>query len=151
MAPEVVGQCGLVAAGAACGALTRFGAGEFAKAVTTNKTPFATTLAVNVAGSFILGCLAGGFKPASPGLLLAGVGFCGSFTTFSTFAVDVVKLLNAGQLNTAALYIASSNVLAVGSAAAGMHLSSSPRVVSAIHSATARRATLRWLFQPKQS
>jgi len=47
------------------------------------------TLAVNVAGSLLLGLFVG-LSPALYALL--GVGFCGAFTTYSTFAVEVVRL-----------------------------------------------------------
>ncbi|WP_225332983.1 fluoride efflux transporter FluC [Halomicrobium urmianum] len=60
------------------------------------------TLAVNVLGSSLLGALVA--APAGESLLLAaGTGFCGAFTTFSSFAVDTVWLAETGRLRRAAL------------------------------------------------
>ena len=52
-------------------------------------------LLVNIAGAALLGCLTG--MPAAPRrTLLLGIGFCGSITTFSSWMLDVVKLLSSG-------------------------------------------------------
>jgi CrcB protein len=61
-----------------------------------------------------------GLTPRSK--LLLGVGFCGSFTTFSTYSVDVVKWLQQGQTARALSYVAVNNVGGVVAAAAGMVL-----------------------------
>ncbi|RBI63524.1 camphor resistance protein CrcB [halophilic archaeon] len=59
------------------------------------------TLAVNVAGSFALGALTVGV--ADPGMLaLFGTGFCGAFTTFSSFAFETVRLYERGDRREAA-------------------------------------------------
>jgi CrcB protein len=50
----------------------------------------------------------------------AVIGFLGSFTTFSTFSLDVVTLAERGQMMAAALYAAASFVLAVGALVAGL-------------------------------
>ena len=118
-------DCGYVAVGACGGALLRYSAGEFGKA--KGNAPM-TILLVNVLGSFLLG----GATAAVPGTrasLLVGTGFCGAFTTFSTYAVDVVQMANGpnGIPAAAALAIAT-NTLSVGAAAAGMHLGASPAV-----------------------
>lgn len=54
--------------------------------------------------------------------LLLGVGFCGSFTTFSTYSVDVVTWLSQGQTTKALSYIAVNNVGGICAAATGMML-----------------------------
>ena len=110
--------------------------------------PHTATLAVNIAGSFLLGCLAGAVRPGSHGALLVGTGFCGAFTTFSTYAVEAVKLAQGGQLAHAAVYIASSNALSIGAAAAGLTLATQPPVVASVSGLLARRPTLRRLFPP---
>uniref|UniRef100_A0A7S2GVB8 Fluoride ion transporter CrcB n=1 Tax=Helicotheca tamesis TaxID=374047 RepID=A0A7S2GVB8_9STRA len=52
--------------------------------------------------------------------LMVGVGFCGSFTTFSTFSVDVVNMVGKGQMGKAAAYVMTNNVGGVAAAAMGM-------------------------------
>lgn len=59
------------------------------------------TLAVNFLGSFFLGLLIYGFDEreliSSNMKLLLGVGFCGGFTTFSTFSLETLNLLKESQ------------------------------------------------------
>ena len=54
--------------------------------------------------------------------LLLGVGFCGSFTTFSTYSVDIVTWLQNGQTNKAVSYVLANNVGGVLAATAGFLL-----------------------------
>lgn len=64
--------------------------------------PWATLL-VNVLASGLLGCLMGaGHKEQRPELWwLLATGFCGGFSTFSTFSADTIRLLQEGQSNVA--------------------------------------------------
>ena len=48
--------------------------------------------------------------------LCVGVGCCGAFTTFSTFATDVVAMVEAEQLAKAAQYVAVNNAGSIGAA-----------------------------------
>jgi CrcB protein len=75
----------LVALGAAVGAPLRFLAAHHLD----GRLPLGT-LAVNVAGSALLG-LCAGLALDGDALALVGVGFCGGFTTYSAFAVQVVE------------------------------------------------------------
>jgi CrcB protein len=62
------------------------------------------TFLINVTGSFLLGFLTGlGFNhafPKAPRVVL-GTGFCGAYTTFSTFTFESVRLLEEGATNEA--------------------------------------------------
>ena len=63
--------------------------------------------AVNALGSLLIGILLEATSSAAAGWLLI-VGFCGGFTTFSTFSADAVRLLQAGDYGPATAYIALS-------------------------------------------
>ena len=80
-------------------------------------------LLVNVVGAFVLGFLAGPFPRRTGLVLLVGIGFCGSLTTFSSWILDVVKLLEKGQPLGAGLLVLVSLQLGLGSAALGLGLS----------------------------
>ena len=67
----------------------------------------AGTFTVNAAGSLVIGFLLALAPSASASQLLV-VGFCGGFTTFSTFSADAVRLLRAGDYGPAAAYVALS-------------------------------------------
>ena len=85
----------LVGLGGVAGALARHLLGERIDRRTHD------TLAVNVAGSFLLGLLTAGPFGTTATLAL-GVGFCGAFTTFSTFAFETVRLAEEGRTRRAA-------------------------------------------------
>lgn len=83
----------LVGAGGVVGALLRYVVYE---TIPTRGYPLAT-LVVNVVGSFVLGVIT--FAGMGEGVLLfVGVGVCGAFTTYSTFAVDTVRLWEDGNV-----------------------------------------------------
>lgn len=75
------------------------------------------TLLVNVSGAFALGLLSAVTDPVATVL---GAGALGSFTTFSTFARDVVALAEPSRAATAALYLVATLALGVAAAAAGI-------------------------------
>lgn len=108
----------LVAAGGAAGCVLRY-----LVVVATQGTPGAFpwgTLAVNVAGSLLLGAVLGALPTDNAGRLLFGTGFCGGFTTFSTFSAETVALVAHGQLGRASAYVASSVTLSFLAVAAGI-------------------------------
>lgn len=86
----------------------------------------AGTFAVNVAGSLLIGILLETTSSAAAGWLLI-VGFCGGFTTFSTFSVDTVRLLRAGDYGPAAAYIVLSVAVCIAFTALGMWLGAQVR------------------------
>ncbi|RRJ30986.1 fluoride efflux transporter CrcB [Halocatena pleomorpha] len=82
----------IVGTGGALGALLRYLLGQWIDADTF---PVAT-VAVNVIGSFVLAALT--FAGSSETVvLLLGTGACGSFTTFSSFSVQTVRLWETGD------------------------------------------------------
>ena len=96
--------------GGVVGALARAWVTE-ALAHDPGRWPWAT-LVVNVAGAFVLGAVAArGFRRA-----LIGQGFCGALTTFSTFQLELLQMLDRGRTGLALAYAAAS--LALGLAAA---------------------------------
>ncbi len=78
------------------------------------------TFAVNAAGSLLIGAVTGYASQQALVPLLAGVGFCGGFTTFSTFSADTVRLLRGGEYGTAAFYVALSLVVCTACTAPGL-------------------------------
>jgi CrcB protein len=108
--------------GGGAGALARF-------AVARGTMPYLdaahfhwATFAVNVAGSALLGLAAAGCHARPTLLLFVGTGFCGGFTTFSSYAVETVKLLEAHRPLTATAYAASTVLAALAAAYLGLHL-----------------------------
>ncbi len=86
----------LVAAGGAVGAVLRH---AVYLAVEGDAGVPRATLLVNVAGSFVLGALVAGATVDA--VVFLGVGVCGAFTTFSTFSVETVDALEAGDYRVA--------------------------------------------------
>jgi CrcB protein len=81
------------------------------------------TLAINVTGSFLLGLVTG--LALHHGLprttrVVVGVGFCGAYTTFSTFAFETVRLLEEGASAEAFKSVAGTLLAGTLAAAAGL-------------------------------
>lgn len=97
--------------GGALGALCRYAVAQLCAGIRLLSLPIGT-FAVNVLGCFLLGLLAGiGQQNAGlsrPLMLLLTTGFCGAFTTFSTFSGETVKAAQNGQIVQAALYVGAS-------------------------------------------
>lgn len=86
--------------------------------------PFAT-LVINVSGSFALGVLAGAVaaqRIAPETLLIAGTGFLGGYTTFSTASLETVRLLHNREPLRAVLYGLGGAVLCLLAAWGGIQL-----------------------------
>lgn len=85
---------------------------------------FAATLFVNLLGSFLVGFLyifAAEGMPASVRIGLV-VGFLGGFTTFSSYALEAVRLLDSSQYLMAFSYLAGSPILGLIGVFVGMSL-----------------------------
>jgi CrcB protein len=111
-----------VVAGAA-GAVTRFAVDRTVRARSAERFPWGTFV-VNVTGSLLFGFLTGlGLShglPRTPRVIL-GTGFCGAYTTFSTFAFETVALVEDGDPKGAARHAIGTFV--AGSLAAAIGLS----------------------------
>lgn len=112
--------------GAALGALARFALAEGLSGRLGDAFPWGT-LAVNWIGCVLMGLLAGAIASRAPwaheGMsLFLGVGFLGSFTTFSTFGLETVRLLQAGQVGLAATYVIASLVGGLAATWLGLRL-----------------------------
>jgi CrcB protein len=108
----------LVMIGAAIGAPSRWLLDQAISARSTGVFPLGTWT-INVTGSLLLGFVlaANVFGPAPAAVVaLVGTGFCGGFTTFSTFGFETVRLTQSGSSREATLNVAAS--LAVGLVAA---------------------------------
>ncbi|MFD3533419.1 fluoride efflux transporter CrcB [Streptomyces sp. NPDC058664] len=119
---------GVVAAGGALGATARYGAGLLLP-TPAGAFPW-TTFTVNVAGCALLGVLmvllterSTEWSTAVPHPLLRpflGTGFCGGFTTFSTYGLETERLLSAGDPTRGLLYLGGTVVTALAAVLAGV-------------------------------
>ncbi len=114
-----------VALGGACGASLRFYISQLVLNWLGKGFPFAT-LMVNIIGSFIMGLL---YQLIEHEILnvsvhrtLIGIGFLGAFTTFSTFSLDSLLLLQQGDVLKAAINILLNVSLCIAAAALGMFM-----------------------------
>jgi len=107
----------LVGLGGVGGAIARYLVGRRVE------NRFGGTFLVNVVGSFALGVVLA--APVADAAVLAfGTGFCGAFTTFSTFAFETVRLFETGRRraalgNAAGTLLAALVAVAVGSVVGG--------------------------------
>lgn len=86
-----------------------------------------STFLINISGTFLLGFFATRLQERLPLSLyrrpLLGTGFCGAYTTFSTFQLELLRMAEADRLGLAFLYAGSSiaaGFLAVTAATAGV-------------------------------
>lgn len=112
-----------VAFGSAAGGVARFLLGTYLQRMRGGEFPFATLL-INITGSLLLGFLlrymldAPEVRPEVRSLLTTG--FCGGYTTFSTFSYETVALMEGGDMRRASLYVASSVIGSLIAAAIGV-------------------------------
>lgn len=114
----------LVMTGGALGSGARFLVGHAALAGFGPNYPYGT-LTVNLVGGFAMGLLVGSLARAhadAPWSLLLGVGVLGGFTTFSTFALDVVTLAQRGDMASALGYTLISVIGAILAVFLGLSL-----------------------------
>lgn len=107
----------LVGIGGALGSMARYGGGVLVARVWNASFPLATML-INIVGSLAMGLFIGWLARTTPawqadGRLFAAVGIFGGFTTFSSFSLDTIAMLERGEVGQAALYVAVSVVVAI--------------------------------------
>ncbi|MDA9573848.1 fluoride efflux transporter CrcB [Rickettsiales bacterium] len=112
-----------IAIGGALGSILRYLLTEFSFKLLKNsnlimaKLPLGT-MSVNILGSFIAGLIYyflvknfNNFDPKIKSFLLTGL--LGGFTTFSAFSLDILRLINAKQINIAVIYLVASILLSL--------------------------------------
>jgi CrcB protein len=115
--------CLSVMIGGALGSLARYAISVLALPISRD-LPWGT-IGINIAGSFIIGffgtmTLAQGRFPVTENLrLLVMVGFCGGFTTFSSFSLQTLDLIRGGAMLRASANIVLSVALCVAAVALG--------------------------------
>jgi fluoride exporter len=100
-----------IAVGSAMGGVSRYLIGGLSQRLIAGTFPLGTLL-INITGSFLLGLILR-YGVETPTLTpevraLLTIGFCGGYTTFSTFSYETVALAEDGQWARAALYISLS-------------------------------------------
>jgi CrcB protein len=114
-----------IALGSALGGVARFMIGTFIEARFGAAFPVGTLL-VNISGAVLLGFIltcalaAPGLSPEMRGLLTTG--FCGGYTTFSTFTYETLALLERGDVARAAAYVLLSVTIALAGVWLGVTL-----------------------------
>jgi fluoride exporter len=120
-----------VALGSAAGGVARWSVGNWVQRLSGGLPPAVFpvgTLVVNATGSFVLGLLSAWLIRPGAGAraeimwLLVGVGFCGGYTTFSTFSLDTMALLETRGGIAAAVNIVASVSAGLIGVVAGMLL-----------------------------
>jgi len=116
----------LVLLGGLAGAPARYVTDLLVQSRHSSRLPWGT-LTVNVAGSLVLGLVAGlsaaGHAPTWV-LTVVGVGFCGALTTFSTFSFETFRLLDERQWGMALANVAGSVLLGLAAVSLGFWLGS---------------------------
>ena len=116
----------VVAGGGALGCLSRYGLTEWFYHVDGKTFPWGI-LTANVLGSLLIGMVAVVLLAKNPSELWRGaiiIGFLGGFTTFSSFSLDTVRMLQEGLYGRALTYILASVVLCLLATAIGWWLGS---------------------------
>lgn len=113
----------LVMVGGAIGSALRYHAGKLGFALFGSGWPWGT-LFVNVAGGLVMGLFAGWLalrgSGGEPVRLFVAVGVLGGFTTFSSFSLETLMMIERGALASALAYILVSVIAAVGALALGL-------------------------------
>jgi CrcB protein len=114
----------LVAAGGALGSVARYGGGVLVGKVWGSTFPLGTML-INIVGSLAMGLFIGYLARTTPtwqadARLFVAVGIFGGFTTFSSFSLDAIAMLERGDLGQAVLYVGVSVVVGIAALYGGL-------------------------------
>jgi CrcB protein len=105
-----------LAIGSVAGALSRYQLGLWVTGLSGNPLGFPwATFIINISGSFVMGFLMEFLSDIASSREMRAmltIGFCGSYTTFSTFSHESVTLLREGQTSLALLYGGGSFIFA---------------------------------------
>lgn len=114
-----------IAVGAIAGASARYFLGGYVAKIIPSSFPYGTLL-INISGSFLLGFFliwtSERVLVDPRWRLLVAIGFCGSFTTFSSYAFETFGLFEQGQWMLVTANIIASNVLCLISVLGGAAL-----------------------------
>lgn len=114
-----------VAVGGALGALSRYGVDAWIERRTESSFPL-STLTINVSGCFVVGFAIAALvdRSRAPEWLRVGlvVGFCGGYTTFSTFAQETLDLVDTRAVGVAVASVVGSVALGLVAVLAGTWL-----------------------------
>jgi len=107
----------LVAVGGALGSVARYGGGVLVGRVWSSSFPLATML-INIIGSLAMGLFIGWLARTTPAWqadarLFVAVGVFGGFTTFSSFSLDTIAMLERGEIAPALLYVLVSVLVGI--------------------------------------
>ena len=114
----------MVALGGALGAVARYAV--YNAASSSKASAQLATFVINATGALAIGVLyvvitqRGGLQPYGQQLLT--VGFLGAFTTYSTYSLDALRLLEQGQVGTAILYLLGTLVVCLAATWLGVSL-----------------------------
>lgn len=124
-----------VALGGAVGSMLRFGLNRWFTVLLGDSFPWGTIL-INISGSFAIGVFAAFFESYSRSAIplevrqFVLVGLCGGFTTFSSFSLQTMVLLNGGEAGRAVLNVVVSVVLCLIAVGLGYMLPNTLAAVS---------------------
>lgn len=106
------------------GAVLRYSLGKWVSGLVGTAFPWGTWI-INISGSLLLGLLYGWHQSAMISdviWVIWGTGFCGAYTTFSTFGYETLGLMGRQRYASAAFYVVSSVVVGVLASLAGVGL-----------------------------
>jgi len=116
----------LVAVGGALGSMARYGTGVLMGKAWSSSFPLGTML-INIAGSLAMGLFIGYLVRTTPSWqadarLFVAVGVFGGFTTFSSFSLDAISMLERGEIGPALLYVLVSVIVGFATLYGGLVL-----------------------------